>query len=68
MRAMTITLEAFLAKIAARKAELGLEDTPERTEALRNKGGSRIPAKREALRRAEKRAVKAGQKPFPAYY
>ena len=61
-------LQDYLAKIEARKAELGLLDTPERTDAMRNKGGNRTPEKRELLRRIEERARAAGLEPLRAYY
>jgi hypothetical protein len=43
-------------------------DTPAATEAMRNKGGQRTPAKRELLRRAAARARAAGRKPVIAYF
>ena len=44
-----ITLRDLLARVEARKAELGMVDTPAATEAMRNKGGQRTEAKRELL-------------------
>ncbi len=58
----------FLARIEARKAALGIVETPERAEALRNKGENRTPEKRELLRRCAERARAAGRDPVPAYY
>lgn len=63
-----IKLEDYWKEIETKKKELGLEDTPERTELLRNKGGSRTPEKREFLKRIEERAIKAGITPIKSYY
>ena len=63
-----MTLDQFLADIKARKAALGIEDTPEKVEAMRNKGGRRTPEKRELLRRIEERARAAGIEPSKSYY
>jgi hypothetical protein len=54
----TPTLEEFLANIAERKFNLNIVDTPEYTEALRNKGRNRTPEKRELLRRIQLRVDK----------
>ena len=64
----TIDLAAWLTRVRARKAELGIVDTPERIESLRNKGGNRKPEKRELLRRADERARAAGKVPVKSYY
>jgi hypothetical protein len=64
----TITLDEHLARVSARKAELGIEDTEEQTEAMRNKGGSRTPEKRELLGRTAQRAIDAGLEPQKAYF
>ncbi|AQS85347.1 MAG: hypothetical protein ABF876_01105 [Acetobacter aceti] len=61
-------LEDMLCDIEARKVALGLVDTPERIDALRNKGGLRTEAKRELLRRMAERAREAGKEPVRAYY
>lgn len=61
-------LEDYWAEIEQRKLSLGLQDTPERTEMLRNKGGNRTPDKRELLKRAEQRARDAGLEPVKSYY
>ncbi|MDO9501546.1 hypothetical protein [Falsiroseomonas sp.] len=63
-----LTLAELQMKIEARKAELGLTDTPEQTEALRNKGANRTPEKRELLRRIEQRAKAAGRTPPRAHF
>jgi hypothetical protein len=63
----TITLNDLLSRIDERKRLLGLADTAATTEALRNKGGSRTPEKRELLRRAELRARQAGRDPIISY-
>jgi hypothetical protein len=62
------TLRDFLVRVEARKAELGIIDTPDATEAMRNKGSQRTEAKRELLRRTEKRAQAADRKPIPSYF
>ena len=64
----SISLAELWAFVDQRKAELGIVDTPERTEALRNKGLNRTPEKRELLRRAQERAIAAGVKPIKAYF
>lgn len=58
----------FLARIEARKAALGIIETPERAESLRNKGRERTPEKQELLRRCAERARAAGRDPVPAHY
>ena len=63
-----ITLRDLLARVEARKAELGMVDTPAATEAMRNKGGQRTEAKRELLRRTAMRARAAGRKPVIAHF
>lgn len=63
-----ISLRDHLDRVAARKEELGIRDTPESVEAMRNKGGYRTEAKRELLRRAEERTKAAGLEPGKSYY
>ena len=63
-----MTLDQFLADIKARKAALGMVDTPAEVETMRNKGGRRTPEKWELLRRVEKRACAAGVEPLKSYY
>jgi hypothetical protein len=62
------TLTELWAFVDQRKAELGIVETPERTEALRNKGLNRTPEKRELLRRSQERALAAGVQPIKAYF
>jgi hypothetical protein len=63
-----IELDRLLEDIEARKTRLGLCDTPEALEALRNTGERRSPAKREMLRRAAARARASGKDPIPAHF
>ena len=63
-----MTLDQFLADIEARKAALGMTDTPAEVEAMRNKGGQRTSEKREFMRRIEERARPAGVVPLKSYY
>lgn len=51
-----ITLAELLAGIRERKALLGIVDTVERTEAMRNNGRRRSPEKRAMLARIDERA------------
>jgi len=64
----TISLQEHLERVRARKRELGIVETPETVDAMRNKGELRTPEKRELLRRIEERARAAGVKPLVAYY
>jgi hypothetical protein len=63
-----VKLDELLQEIEARKAALGMRDTPESTEAMRNKGASRTPEKRALLRRVEERARAAGRAPVVSRY
>lgn len=63
-----LDLNAWFAELDQRKRELGIADTEEYTEAMRNKGGNRTPEKRELLRRMAERARAAGKTPIKAYY
>jgi len=65
---MIVTLSDLLSGIRERKAELGIVDTPERTEAMRNKGSQRTPSKRAMLARIEERALAADIAPPKAYF
>lgn len=62
------SLSDFLAAIRHRKREAGHDDSPAATEAMRNKGEGRTPAKRELLRRAEARARASGRAPVKGYF
>ena len=62
-----VKLNELLEEIEARKASIGMRDTPETVEAFRNKGAGRTPEKRELLKRIEERARAAGRKPVTAY-
>lgn len=64
----TLSLDDLIARTEARKAALGIAQTPAEIEALRNKGGSRPPQKRELLRRLAERAQDAGLPPVTAYW
>ena len=64
----TVNLTDHLQQVERRKAAMGLADTPARVDALRNKGASRTPEKRELLARAAVRARAAGREPRTAYY
>lgn len=65
---MTFDFYAFVAEAENRKRSLGLDESPAAVDAMRNKGGSRTPAKREMLARIDRRARAAGRTPVPAYY
>lgn len=54
---MIITLSDLLTGIRERKAALGIIDTPERTDAMRNSGSRRTARKRAMLARIEERSV-----------
>jgi hypothetical protein len=64
----TISLASFQKQVSARKAALGMKDAPDEIEAMRNKGSTRTPAKRELLRRTERRARDAGVVPIVSYF
>ncbi|MGA1807574.1 hypothetical protein VHN57_18200 [Sphingobium sp. WW5] len=61
---MIITLLEHLSRIRARKVELGIVDSPERTEAMRNSGLRRTARKRAALARIAERLRAAGVTPL----
>jgi hypothetical protein len=63
-----VSLNSLQASIAARKAALGVDDSPAATDAMRNRGYIRTPQKRELLGRAKARAVAAGVEPVPALF
>ena len=62
-----ITLRDYLAQVEARRARLGLKDMPASIEAMRNKGMSRTPQKRELLRRVGACAKAAGRETVVSY-
>jgi hypothetical protein len=64
----TLTLHDLIARTEARKAALGIVQTPAEAGALRNKGATRLPQKRELLRRLADRAQDAGLPPVTAYW
>lgn len=57
---MIVTLSELLAGIRERKAALGIIDTPDRTEQMRNAGSRRTASKRAMLDRIDERARAAG--------
>lgn len=63
----TTSIDDFLAKVARRKAEIGFDDSPEATEARRNKGARRTARKIALLRIASDSAMAAGVKPVISY-
>jgi hypothetical protein len=64
----TLNLYGFLKDIEARKRELGVDESPRAVELLRNRGGSRTPAKRALLQRTEERARAAGVATVRSHY
>lgn len=65
---MIISLSDLLDCIRRRKAELGIVETEERTDAMRNSGARRTPGKRAMLARIDERARDAGVTPLKARY
>ncbi|WP_059151061.1 hypothetical protein [Novosphingobium barchaimii] len=65
---MIITLSDLLKGIRERKAALGIIDTPERTDAMRNRGSQRTQRKRAMLARIEDRARENGVPPLEARF
>jgi len=63
-----ISLSDLLDGIRQRKANLGIVDTAERTEAIRNDGIRRTARKRDMLARIDERAREAGIAPLKAHY
>lgn len=63
-----ISLSDHLKRVRERRAELEADGVVLPTdEALRNKGKSRTPEKRELLDRIEARAIAAGRPPIKSY-
>lgn len=65
---MTVDFYAFLEAAEQRKRELGIVETADDVEAMRNKGGNRTRAKREFLGRMQERAREADQEAVRAYF
>ena len=65
---MAVDFYAFVQEAEQRKRELGIIESAEDVEAMRNKGGNRTPAKRDLLDRMHKRARKAGRDAVTAYF
>lgn len=65
---MIVDFYAFVAEAEQRQRDLGIDQSAEAIEALRNKGGRRTPEKRAMLARMAQRAEAAGRNPVPAHY
>jgi hypothetical protein len=63
-----ISLNDLLSGINARKRELGIVESEERTETMRNPGTRRTASKRAMLERLDARARESGVTPPKAYY
>lgn len=61
-------IDEYLAQVRAKKALLGIRNTAEDVDSLRNKGGNRTESKRELLRRIEIRSLRSGLDPVVSYY
>jgi hypothetical protein len=64
----TITFAALRDQVERKKAAIGWIDDDASTQALRNSGVARTPAKREMLARIESRAKAAGRPPLKSNY
>jgi len=64
----TITFTALRDQVEAKKTAIGWIDDEVTTDALRNSGVARTPAKREMLARIETRAKAAGRTPLKSNY
>lgn len=64
----TITFAALRDQVERKKAAIGWVDDEASTDALRNIGTRRTPAKREFLSRIEARATAAGRKVIPSKF
>ncbi|MBB3957636.1 hypothetical protein [Novosphingobium sediminicola] len=64
----TITLSALREQVERRKVAIGWIDDESSTNALRNSGIARSPAKRQMLSEIEVRARNAGRKPVVSNY
>ena len=58
---MKISLEGLLAQIRARELAISFVDSPELTDAMRNKGGRRTASKRAMLASIEERKMRCEQ-------
>jgi hypothetical protein len=65
---MTVDFYAFVQEAEQRKRELGIVETAEVVEAMRNKGSNRTVAKRDLLGRLQKRAQEADRDAVTAYF
>lgn len=65
---MIFTVFEHLARIRARKVELGIVDSPERAAAMRNSGLRRTARKRATLARIDERARAVGVVPLTARF
>lgn len=63
----TIDFAEFSADLERRRADLGIVDTPESLDALRNKGHGRTESKKALLRGIARRSHEAGVEPLPTY-
>jgi hypothetical protein len=64
----TITFIALRESVERKKAAIGWIDGDASTDALRNSGVARTPAKREMLARIDSRAKAAGRPPLKSNY
>lgn len=65
---MIVDFYAFVAETEQRQRDLGIDQSAEATEALRNKGTRRTPRKRAMLAAMAERARSAGRRAIPAHY
>jgi len=60
--------EEYAAQMDLRKVELGIDESPEAIEALRNKGERRTESKRRLLQAALERSLASGLEPVACYF
>lgn len=65
---MTFDFYTFVSETEQNKRRLGIDESSEAVDAMRNKGGRRTDSKRSLLAKAAERALSAGKAPIPAYY
>jgi hypothetical protein len=65
---MTLDFYTFVSEAEQNKRRLGIDESSEAIDAMRNKGGRRTDSKRMMLAKAAERARSAGRAPIPAYY